>query len=72
MITAMTAQTTPAASNAHVAYGLQDVAQDHTDYESNPDGNRKRDGQSSHINRGHQQEIGQIENRSSDHCGNDI
>ena len=62
----------PGGEQRAIAPGLQNITQNYTDHESNPDGHWKRNGQASHINRGDQKEVGQIENRSPYHCGNDI
>src|SRR5262249_42480759 len=57
---------------SNVALGLEGIAQDHTDDESNPDGDGEGYGQPGHINSGHQQQIGEIEYRTANHGGNNI
>ena len=55
-----------------VAFGLQNVVQHHSHHQRDSDRNRKRDRQSRHIDRRHQQQIRQIENGAADQRRDDI
>ena len=55
-----------------IALGLKNVARDDAHDQRNPNGNREGNGQARHINRGHQQKVREIEDRSAHHRIKDI
>ncbi len=46
--------------------GLKRVTQDNSDYQRDSNRDGKRDGESGHVNRSHQQKIGEVEERPSE------
>ena len=57
---------------SRIAFRLQRVTQNSSDHQCDSDGDRKCDGESGHVDRSHEQEIGEIEECASDERVHDI
>jgi hypothetical protein len=55
-----------------ISLGLKRVAQNHPHDQGDADRNGERNGESSHINRSHEQEIGEVEQNSADQSVNNV